>query len=242
MAIAWIVFKENVDRRLLAGALAILAGAVLLSWQGGPAGVGLGALAIVGACFAWAIDNNMTRKLSSADPVQIAAIKGIAAGTVNLALAFAHGAAFPAGPAIAGASAWSCSFWRFDTSERRARARISPRRLSWARPWRWRCSTSRLRSNSPARPSSWRSAFICICQSATSMRISMRRWTTTIATSTTSITSMSTAGPTRRASHTLTLTIMPRCGTNIRTTLTCIIGTATRTRMSVPDFELGSER
>ena len=103
MAIAWLWFKENVDRRLLIGAAAILAGAVLLSWQGGPAGVGLGALAIAGACLAWGVDNNLTRKLSSADPVQIAAIKGLLAGTVNLALAFVHGAHLPALGAITGA-------------------------------------------------------------------------------------------------------------------------------------------
>ncbi len=95
MAIAWMVFKENVDRRLLMGALAILAGAVLLSWSGGPSGVGFGALAIAGACLAWGLDNNLTRKLSSADPVQIAAIKGVVAGVVNLALAFGQGAQFP---------------------------------------------------------------------------------------------------------------------------------------------------
>jgi drug/metabolite transporter (DMT)-like permease len=59
MTIAWLVFKENVDRRLLIGAFAILAGAVLLSWQGGPAGIGLGALAIIGACVAWGVDNNL---------------------------------------------------------------------------------------------------------------------------------------------------------------------------------------
>ena len=103
MAIAWLVFKENVDRRLLIGAAVILAGAVLLSWQGGPSGVGWGALAIAGACLAWGVDNNLTRKLSSADPVQIAAIKGIVAGTVNLALAFAHGAHLPALGSVAGA-------------------------------------------------------------------------------------------------------------------------------------------
>jgi drug/metabolite transporter (DMT)-like permease len=103
MAIAWIAFKENVDRKLLAGALAILAGAVLLSWRGGPDGVGLGALAIAGACLAWGVDNNLTRKLSSADPVQIAAIKGVVAGAVNLTLAFAHGAHLPALGPIAGA-------------------------------------------------------------------------------------------------------------------------------------------
>jgi len=36
MGIAWVVFRENVDRRLLAGAAAILAGALLLSWRGAP--------------------------------------------------------------------------------------------------------------------------------------------------------------------------------------------------------------
>ena len=105
MAIAWIVFRENVDRRLLFGAFAILAGAVVLSWRGGPMGVGWGALAIVGACLAWAVDNNLTRKLSSADPVQIAAIKGVVAGAVNLALALARGAALPHASAVGAAAA-----------------------------------------------------------------------------------------------------------------------------------------
>jgi drug/metabolite transporter (DMT)-like permease len=105
MAIAWLIFRESVDRRLLVGAAAILAGAVLLSWQGGPAGVGLGGLAIAGACFAWAIDNNLTRKLSAADPVQIAAIKGAAAGTMNLALATLAGASLPPLAALGGAAA-----------------------------------------------------------------------------------------------------------------------------------------
>lgn len=103
MAIAWLAFRENVDRRLLLGALAILAGAVLLSWQGGAAGFGLGALAIIGACLAWGIDNNLTRKLSSADPVQIAMLKGLAAGAVNLGLALARGAQLPATGEIAAA-------------------------------------------------------------------------------------------------------------------------------------------
>ena len=68
MALAWLVFRENVDRRLLAGALAILAGAVLLSWQGRGVGLDLGALLIAGACLAWGIDNNLTRKLSVGRP------------------------------------------------------------------------------------------------------------------------------------------------------------------------------
>lgn len=95
MSIAWIVFRESVDGRLLVGAAAILAGAVLLSWQGGGGNAGIGALAILGACLAWGIDNNLTRKLSSADPAQIAAIKGLCAGTVNLVLAGTRGAPMP---------------------------------------------------------------------------------------------------------------------------------------------------
>lgn len=95
MAIAWIVFRENADRRILAGAGAILAGAMVLAWPADAIGIDWGALAIAGACLAWGIDNNLTRKLSAADPVQIAAIKGIAAGSVNLALALGRGAAVP---------------------------------------------------------------------------------------------------------------------------------------------------
>ena len=104
MAIAWLVFRENVDRRILLGAFAILAGALLLSWQGGPSGFGWGALAIAGACAAWGVDNNLTRGLSAADPVQIAMTKGLCAGGVNLALALWHGAVLPSTPVVAGAA------------------------------------------------------------------------------------------------------------------------------------------
>jgi drug/metabolite transporter (DMT)-like permease len=104
MLIAWIAFRENVDRRLLIGAAAILLGAVSLSWQGGPGGIGFGTVAIAGACLAWGIDNNLTRKLSTADPVQIALIKGLVAGSVNLGLALLAGATMPSAAAIAGAA------------------------------------------------------------------------------------------------------------------------------------------
>lgn len=100
MAIAWIAFRENVDRRLLLGALAILLGAVLLSWQG-RAAFDLGAALIAGACLCWGVDNNLTRKLSSADPVQIAMLKGLIAGTINLLIALGHGAVFPSAGDVA---------------------------------------------------------------------------------------------------------------------------------------------
>lgn len=92
MAIAWIVFRENVDGRLILGAAAILAGAALLSWSGDALRLSWGSLLIAAACLAWGIDNNLSRKLSASDPVQIVAIKGMAAGAVNTALAIWLGA------------------------------------------------------------------------------------------------------------------------------------------------------
>ena len=103
MVIAWVVFRENVDRQLLLGAAAILAGAIVLSWQGQGIRVDTGGWLIAAACLAWGIDNNLTRKLSSADPVVIALIKGLTAGAVNLALALMLGARLPPVGAIGGA-------------------------------------------------------------------------------------------------------------------------------------------
>ncbi|PZO46852.1 MAG: EamA family transporter [Alphaproteobacteria bacterium] len=105
MAIAWGVYRENADRRIVIGALAILAGAILVSWQGNASGFEMGALAIAAACLAWGIDNNLTRKVSNADPVQIAALKGLAAGATNLVLALAMGANFPPLTFVAAAGA-----------------------------------------------------------------------------------------------------------------------------------------
>ena len=103
--VAWFVFRENFDRRIAFGMLLIVAGAAALAW---PADAGFGALlpslAVIGACLAWALDNNLTRKVALADATQVAMVKGLAAGIVNVALAKATGEAFPA-MEIAGAGA-----------------------------------------------------------------------------------------------------------------------------------------
>jgi drug/metabolite transporter (DMT)-like permease len=80
---------------------------VLLSWSGG-LGLSWGALLVAGACLAWGVDNNLTRRLSSADPVRIAMVKGLVAGGVNLALALLQGAALP-GRARCSPPGWSAS-------------------------------------------------------------------------------------------------------------------------------------
>jgi len=95
-ALAWFVFRENFDRRIALGMLVIVAGGVLLSWEGRLAWGGLlGPLAVAGASLCWAIDNNLTQKVSAGDPVQITMLKGLVAGTVNVGLAMALGAEWP---------------------------------------------------------------------------------------------------------------------------------------------------
>ncbi|KVD69834.1 hypothetical protein WI89_18450 [Burkholderia ubonensis] len=101
--IAWVVFRENVDLQVFLGMVAIVAGGVLLSWKPGAAGVPTGALLIVGACLCWAIDNNLTRKVSANDAMVIACMKGLVAGPVNIAVAVAAGASWPAAATTAAA-------------------------------------------------------------------------------------------------------------------------------------------
>ena len=94
--LAWVVFKENADRRIVLGMLAIIAGGIVLSWPSGQAsGVSqslFGPLAVAFACFCWAVDNNLTRKVSASDALYIAGAKGLFAGLVNCTLALMLGA------------------------------------------------------------------------------------------------------------------------------------------------------
>lgn len=95
--IAWVVFRENADRRIVLGMLAIVAGGVVLAWpaEAGETGGWFGPAAVAAACLCWAIDNNLTRRVAASDAVFIAASKGTIAGTVNCLLALILGASLP---------------------------------------------------------------------------------------------------------------------------------------------------
>ncbi len=104
--LAWFVFKENFDRRIALGMLAIVAGAVVLSWPYGEEGritLVWPALAVLAACLAWAIDNNLTRKVALSDATWIAMVKGLSSGATNLTLAFILGAQVPSAASALGA-------------------------------------------------------------------------------------------------------------------------------------------
>jgi drug/metabolite transporter (DMT)-like permease len=98
---AWFIFHENFDRLIALGMASIAAGAIVLSWSGQPQLSGLlGPLAIVGACVAWGLDNNLTRNVSLADPLQVVELKGLIAGPVNLALGLLAGGQMPGVSAV----------------------------------------------------------------------------------------------------------------------------------------------
>ncbi len=119
--LAWFVFRENFDRRIAVGMGCIVVGAVVLIWPGAGADTASGALAVaatgvawvdlwpalavLGACAAWGLDNNLTRRVALNDAMWVASVKGLAAGTVNLALALLIGSALPPWPGLAGALA-----------------------------------------------------------------------------------------------------------------------------------------
>jgi drug/metabolite transporter (DMT)-like permease len=83
---------------------AIAGGATVLSWKPAESlALDGSVLLVVGACLAWAIDNNLTRRVSGGDPLQIAALKGIVAGSINVLLAIVQQAPWPAPSAMLGA-------------------------------------------------------------------------------------------------------------------------------------------
>ncbi|HRD48518.1 MAG TPA: EamA family transporter [Candidatus Contendobacter sp.] len=103
--IAWFAFRENFDRRIAMGMLAIVAASLLLSWQGAlEFGSPWGSICIIGACGCWAMDNNLTRQVSAHDPLQIACIKGLAAGSVSTLMAWLGGMALPSPGVVAAAA------------------------------------------------------------------------------------------------------------------------------------------
>jgi drug/metabolite transporter (DMT)-like permease len=63
----------------------------------------IGAAALVCACAAWALDTNLTQRLSLRDPVALVRFKGLAGGACTLLLGLALGGKLPAAREIAAA-------------------------------------------------------------------------------------------------------------------------------------------
>ena len=105
LALALAVFGEYLNRRSALGASAVVAAAGLLGFSGGGASADWAGIAcIAAACLFWAIDNNLTQRLSTRDPFAIVRAKVSVAAPVNLVIAIALGATRPPVGAIIAAA------------------------------------------------------------------------------------------------------------------------------------------
>jgi drug/metabolite transporter (DMT)-like permease len=88
--LAVLFFGDFLLRRDILGAAAILMGATIVAWaSAGSSGASSwsGPILLAGAGLAWGLDNNFSQRISARDPLQVASLKGIIAGAVNLGLA-----------------------------------------------------------------------------------------------------------------------------------------------------------
>lgn len=102
--LARFAFGERVGWRLGLGMAAILSAAVLLT-TGSHVSVVLlwPVVAVASACAAWALDNNLTRRVALIDATWLAALKGVTAGIANTSIALALGATWPPISVVVGA-------------------------------------------------------------------------------------------------------------------------------------------
>lgn len=90
--IAVIFFKENAGRRLWLALLCMTAAGIFLTWDSSQGKFNfLGPLLVTLSMIGWGIDNNLTRNISTRNPIQITRIKGLVSGLVSISLAYALG-------------------------------------------------------------------------------------------------------------------------------------------------------
>jgi drug/metabolite transporter (DMT)-like permease len=106
--LAVFLFREHVGKRTWLAVGLITLSSMILSFQSGSLGLSVGALGIIVACILWGLDNNFTRNISTRDPLVIAVIKGLAAGSFSLVLALVLGNRMPPLPIVIGAMLLGC--------------------------------------------------------------------------------------------------------------------------------------
>lgn len=221
-----VVVHEFPGRGAGLGCVVIFAGSAFIGSQG-PGGEldMLGGALIIAACVGWAIDNNLTQKLSIHDPFQIVAVKtGVAAG-VNIGLALARGEALPGGGVLAGALALARRHTGSASCSTPTRCALSAQleRLPCSRRHRSQvcCSQSHSsRNDGPpvtfSQQSPWRRESRCSSAPGTTMSMSMSRLRTITGTCTTSTIGTSIRMESVRQSRTAIPLVMNRWRMSIR--------------------------
>jgi len=90
--IAVMFFKENAGKRLWLALTCMTLAGVFLTWDSSQGKFSLaGPLLVTLSMVCWGIDNNLTRNISTSNPIQIACVKGFVSGLASLSLAYAFG-------------------------------------------------------------------------------------------------------------------------------------------------------
>ena len=96
LLLAILIFGEHLGPREILGSALVFAGAAVLAYEAGDIRIDwIGIMSLVVACLLWAVDNNLSQRLSLRDPVAITRIKTLAAGVCVLAIALATGHTLP---------------------------------------------------------------------------------------------------------------------------------------------------
>ena len=90
--IAVIFFDEKAAKRLWLALMCMTVAGVFLTWDSSQSKFNfLGPLLVTFAMLCWGIDNNLTRNISTRNPIQITRIKGFVSGLVSVSLAYTLG-------------------------------------------------------------------------------------------------------------------------------------------------------
>ncbi len=95
--LAWKLYGESMDKRVVAAMLLLLAGGVALVLEQGLAGQAqlLGLLAVLAATAAWGVDNTLSRGVAERDPGQVVLVKASLGATATVVLALVMGEPVP---------------------------------------------------------------------------------------------------------------------------------------------------
>jgi drug/metabolite transporter (DMT)-like permease len=85
--IATLFFHEHLGKKVIYALILLTLASLILTFEpSGKIGISWGAILIIAACAFWGIDNNLTRNISSKDPLTIVIVKGTVAGIFSILL------------------------------------------------------------------------------------------------------------------------------------------------------------
>ena len=94
--LAMLLFKERISRRLWIAIILVTIASIILSFKDTSSlSFSFGSVLVLGSCVCWGFENNLTRRLSGKDPVEVVIVKALGAGAFAAVIAFCAGEHIP---------------------------------------------------------------------------------------------------------------------------------------------------